>query len=91
MIAIPEKYRARNRIVGEMLSELAQERQTTILRKRVLIAMAKLRHGDKIKPCSNFKCTLGWDQCYTKDFGMMFFWYNDELGSTHIQFLQTEA
>lgn len=49
--------------------------------KLKLIECAIEKHG-VIKPCDNKTI----EQCFTEERGRLYFWYNDPIGSSHIEF-----
>ena len=48
---------------------------------RDMINEAKRRHGDNITPIGRKR---KWHRCLTKENGNIYFWYNDDKGSSHI-------
>jgi hypothetical protein len=50
----------------------------------VLIAMARLRHGEAITPCSTKTGYLLWSDCVKIINGKTYLFYNDINGSTRV-------
>lgn len=48
--------------------------------KESLIERAKVQYGE-ISYCGD---TQSWNECFTFDFGLIHFWFNDSAGNTHV-------